>query len=139
VSKKRRRKSKAWLVTWEWASDSAKRDDKVAAVFSPHLGAKRVGDFIEFLYMTECSSLSEQMDYALRKVQNPYPARLGTTPEGNPWAGDITCGHHPFLFARLVDELAIERNTEGREVATWTERPKPWELRIGIWSDTTSE
>jgi hypothetical protein len=25
---------KAWLVTWEWAGDHARREDKVAAIFN---------------------------------------------------------------------------------------------------------
>jgi hypothetical protein len=133
-----RRKMKAWLVTWEWAIDNAKRDEKVAAVFSPHWGPNRVREFVEFLYMTENYTVSERMACALPKGQNPYPAEFGRTPEGIPWTGEIECGHHPFLFARLVDDLMVEFITDGEEKVTWKERPKPWERKIGIWREGTT-
>jgi hypothetical protein len=134
-----RRKMKAWLVTWEWASDQARRDEKVAAVFSPQLGPNRVREFVELLYMTEYYTVSERMTCALPKGHNPYPARFGQTPQGIPWTGEIECGHHPFLLARLVDDLTAELNADGKETVTWKERLKPWESKIGIWREGDPE
>jgi hypothetical protein len=42
-----------------------------------------------------------------------------------PWGGEIICGHNPYLRARLVDDLTIERNDDGKEEVNWKERPKP--------------
>jgi len=41
-----------------------------------------------------------------------------------PWSGEITCGHNPYLRARLVDDLTVERHEDGKEEVKWKERPK---------------
>ena len=46
-----------------------------------------------------------------------------------PGRGQIHCGHNPFLFAQLVDNLAVDCDAGGKEKATWQERPKPDILR----------
>jgi hypothetical protein len=51
LKRKASRKSRAWLVTWEWAGDHAKRTDKVVAIFGPRLGGERVRELVEFLYV----------------------------------------------------------------------------------------
>jgi predicted GNAT family N-acyltransferase len=128
VKRRKTRKIKAWLVTWEWIGDHAKRDDKVAAIFNPRFSAERVRELVEFLYLTQNSTLSERMNWARDKNLNPYLAQFHTL-DGVPWQGQIHCGHNPFLFARLVDDLAVECDAEGNERATWRERPKPDMLR----------
>jgi hypothetical protein len=115
---------KAWLVTWEWVGDHAKRDDKVAAIFDPRLGGARVREFVEFLYLTGYYTLSERIACAQHRAQNPYPAQFGQTLEGDPWEGEIYCGHNPYLRARLVDDLTVERDADGNERAVWKERTR---------------
>lgn len=124
MRKKRRPGIKAWLVTWEWCSEHAKRDDKVAAIFNPRLGAERIREYVQFMYASESYTLSERMDWALDKTKNPYPAQFGTL-DGVSWQGQIICGHNPWLEARLVDDLSVEVEPEGKEKPTWKERPKP--------------
>jgi hypothetical protein len=119
------RKMKDWLVTWEWCGDHAKRDDKVAAVFDPRFSGKRVRELVEFIYLSAMYSVSERAEYAKDKKRNPYPAGFGSTPVGAPWEGEIVCGHNPYLRARLVDDLTVERDGDGSEKASWKEHPKP--------------
>jgi hypothetical protein len=113
---------KIWLVTWEWGGEHARRDDKVAAIFSPRYSGERVRDLIERLYSADYS-LAEKLAYALEPRKNPYPAFFGAL-NGHIWTGEITCGHNPFLKGRLVDDFLIERQSDGREVTTWKERSK---------------
>jgi hypothetical protein len=115
---------KAWLVTWEWAGDHAKPADKVVAIFNPHFGGGRVRELVEILYMQSMASLSERVSWALDRSRNPYPAQFGRL-DNVPWGGEITCGHNPWLLARLVDDLTVEADADGKEHATWKERPKP--------------
>jgi hypothetical protein len=106
---------KAWLVTWEWVGDHAKRDDKVAAVLNSRLSESRVKKLVEFLYLNDSYAVSEKMAVAQRRRDNPYPAKVER--------GIITCGHHPFLQARLVDDLRVEYDGHGMDTAvTWKER-----------------
>jgi hypothetical protein len=91
---------KAWLVTWEWTSENAKRNDKIAAVLNSRLSSSKVKELIEFIYLSDSYSVSERMAIAQRKKDNPYRAKVER--------GHITCGHHPFLEGRLVDGLRVE-------------------------------
>lgn len=115
---------KAWLVTWEWIGDHAKRADVIAAVLNPRLSAERVRNVLELLYANEYYSLGERMAYAANRKKNPYPAVFGRV-DGVQWRGQITCGHNPFLFARLVDDLQLALDEHGAEQATWKEHPRP--------------
>jgi len=115
--KRRSRKIKAWLVTWEWIGNHARRNDKVAAILNPRLSAHRVRDFVELFYMNSQYSLSERLAYTASKRKNPYPARFI-----RPWHCEIECGHNPHLLARLVDDLAVERDEHGKEAASWKDR-----------------
>jgi hypothetical protein len=124
------RKFKAWLVTWEWLGDHAKRPDKVAEILDPRIRSERVRRIVELLYHRE-ASLSEKVAWRLRKRHQPYPAEF-TRLEGVQWMGEITCGHNPWLRARLVDDLTIKRGADGKETATWKDRHNPREVRKKI-------
>jgi hypothetical protein len=111
---------KAWLITWEWSGNHAKREDKIVAVLNSRLAISRVAELVEFLYLTECYTLSEKMAVAHRKRQNPYPAQHERGAKSGPL---IVCGHNPHLVARWVDELRVERDDNGRDIAVkWTTR-----------------
>ena len=74
--RKTNRKRKAWLVTWEWAGDHAKRADKVAAILNPRLGGDRVRELVEFLYMLDNSSLSEKLAGRRTEIEILTPRSL---------------------------------------------------------------
>jgi hypothetical protein len=57
------RSMKAWLVTWEWVGDHAKRGDKIAAVLNSRLSESKVKEIVEFLYLTDWYSISEKVSY----------------------------------------------------------------------------
>ncbi len=114
----------AWLVTRHWVADYPRWE--VAAIFSSRLGAGRVREFVELIYVTSgYFTLSEQLSMMWPRFgRTPYAAKFGQTKEGDPWAGEVTCGDDPYLKARLVDDLVIERDADGHEKAVWTERPR---------------
>ena len=111
---------KAWLVTWEWSGDHAQREQKVAAVFRPQLSGKRVRELVECLYSFSEYTPRERMAFGLGLSPNPYPARFGTL-DSISWEGVITCGHNPWLEARLVDDLVIDENDQ----PNYTPRKRP--------------
>jgi hypothetical protein len=116
----------AWLVTWEWTGDYAKADRKIAAVLNPHWSAERVRQYVEFIYVNSSYSISEQIRYAKNRSFNPYPAKFVSVEEDiPPWEGQITCGHNPCLFARLVNNLRSTGEPDEEAKVVWTERPKP--------------
>lgn len=111
---------KAWLVTWEWCGDHARREPRVVALFRPQLSGGRIREMVEFLYSQSEYSLRERFCWTFNPKANPYPAQFGSTIAGGTWEGEIICGHNPHLRARLVDDLTIEDNH-----AVWTERERP--------------
>ncbi len=127
---KAQRKFKAWLITWEWIGQHAKRPDKVAEILDPRLPPERVRQILELLYHRD-ALLGEKISWRLRKQRQPYPAEFVKV-EGLPWSGQIHCGHNPWLFARLVDDLQVVRDDNGNEKATWKNRYDPRDIREKI-------
>src|SRR5689334_17955929 len=123
---KKRKGLSAWLVTWEWSGDHAKRRDKVAEILDPRTSPERVRQIVELLYHRE-ASLSEKIAWRLRRHHQPYPAEFMRL-EGVQWAGEIICGHNPWLRARLVKNLILKTDLEGKESATWNDRYTPVEM-----------
>lgn len=109
---------KAWLITWEWTSDSAAVIDEVAAILSPRYSGDRVACIVEFLYAKRHATACEMAAFAGRPSKNPYRAGVG-----------ITCGHHPWLHGRKVDDLRVSKDPKsGVETVTWIE-PELYKLR----------
>jgi hypothetical protein len=125
---------KAWLVTWDWAGDHAAvpEQEVVAAILRPQTSPKTVKELMERLYAAHEFSAADKLS-AL--TYNPYPAHFGsltvnerlpsgaTRPLTAPFVGQIYCGHNPFLYARLVDNLRVD-NEVGIGLS-WDERPLP--------------
>lgn len=123
MGNKKKRGKAAWLVTRHWVADHPKWE--VAAILSRRLGGVRVREFVELLHVASYYALQEQLDIQWpRYGRTPYPATFGQTKEGDPWTGEILCGHDPFLRARIVDDLIVERDANGKERPVWKERPR---------------
>jgi len=105
------------------AGDHARRQEKIATILNSRFSGERVREIVERLHLAEYS-LSEKLAYALAPRANPYHATFGTL-SGHTWTGEIICGHNPYLKARFVDDFLIERHDDGKETATWSERPRP--------------
>jgi hypothetical protein len=120
---------KAWLVTWEWTGEHAAVTQPVASILDPRTGAGTVRQRVEQLYADSQYSLSERLALVRDRRSNPYPAKFDSVPPGVTYEGRITCGHNPFLYGRLVDDLKVECDVSGQERLVWKERPVP---KIGI-------
>jgi hypothetical protein len=109
---------RAWLVTRHWRADYPKWE--VAAILSGGLGGATVRGFVELLGFTSYYTLQEQaaMQWS-GPGRAPYPAQFN-----NLWQSEISCGDDPYLRARLVDDLMVERNADGGENVVWKERPR---------------
>ena len=120
------KKKKAWLVTWENAGKTKKdNSEDIVSIFDSRKSATKVKEFVEQYYISENYSLFEKATYATKSKNNPYPAEFEQIEGGGRWQGRITCGHNPFLFARVVENLVVVFSNNGNEVITWEEQPKP--------------
>ncbi|MCK4829553.1 hypothetical protein KA005_78230 [bacterium] len=91
---------RAWIITWEWMSDSASVVDSIAGIIDYRRSTKRIVDLVEFLYNLNTSNLSELAAYANNRKNIPYKAEVD-------FNGRITCGSHPFLYARQVQNIEV--------------------------------
>jgi hypothetical protein len=113
----RKKIMKAWLITWEWSGEAAAVADKVIGILNSRWPTERVSRIIEFLYNHCTSTVNEMAIYARSPNKNPYRAKRD-------FNSQITCGHHPWLWARLVDNLEVTVNTQTNiETISWNELP----------------
>jgi hypothetical protein len=104
----------AWVVSWV---GSHMRNKPPLAVLSYRLSHWTVRGIVELLYAVECYTPEEQLRFVKFPKDNPYPASVSPFQR-------ITCGHNPFLFARLVTDLHMQGDG-----LKWTEPPSERALR----------
>lgn len=119
--KKTKMKS-AWLITKEGTEISG----EVVAILNYRKSADYVRELIENLYIRENYSLHEKFTYARSRKNNPYPAEFVRFNDAR-WLNCITCGHNPYLLARLVHDLVIIADDLGNDRLEWKEIPIPKE------------
>jgi hypothetical protein len=106
---------KAWLVTWEAATEAVAVADPLAAILPSRWSADRVAKLAEILYARATGNASEVARYATPRGSNPYPGVVSDFEL-------VTCGHNPFLYARKVTALHVALDTDADlEVISWTE------------------
>ncbi len=119
---------KAWLVTWDWTGDAAAVADRIAAILPPGWGEDRVANIVEVLYARATSTLAELASYAKDPASNPYRP-MPVTINNVVHSERLTCGHHPWLYARKVSGLLVRCDPEtGLESIEWTE-PDTYRLK----------
>lgn len=80
---------------------------------------------LAILHLVSDFTLDEQAEMQWpRHGRIKYAARFGQTADGQPWECEVLCGNDPYLRARLVDDLTVERDADGKENAVWKERPR---------------
>jgi hypothetical protein len=121
---------RAWLVRWEWAGNHASVEQPVAAILSPRLGGERVRLAVEMLYASLSYTPYEMLAVARQYGSfNPYPAKFATTSVqvgGRTahvrWAGEIICGHNPWLAARKAYIWPLRDGSGGVD---WVDDERP--------------
>jgi len=116
----------AWLITWNHSGNHEQMGDTIAAILNYSLPAEEVREMMELLYVNKYASLSERLAYARDRKNNPYPAESDTT-DGVSVNTGITCGHNPWLYARIVENIILNIAVDGKESLAWKEceRPEP--------------
>ncbi len=126
---------RAWIITWEWMSDSAAVVDIIAGIIDYRRSSKRIIDLVEFLYNLRNSNLSELAGYAKNRKNIPYKAEVD-------FNSRITCGSHPFLYARQVKNIEVFIDTDSDiETIVWETFPtyEPTDTGPKMVSDSNKE
>lgn len=93
---------RAWLITWEWSGDHAKKTQKIISVLDYRIGDKRVKEYIEQIYADNYFTLEERVFYLKSPQKRPYYGKY------NGRSDKIICGHNPYIYARLVKDILID-------------------------------
>jgi hypothetical protein len=128
--KSKLKKTRAWLVTWEEiGTETMELSERIVNIFDSRLSAERIKDFIEDFYISTQYSPFEKVTFSNNRKNNPYPAEYFKI-NGIPWIARITCGHNPYLFARIVNNLTVVLNQPDQEIMSWEDLPIPENLRL---------
>ena len=104
------------------------RDDKIVAILDLLLSPFRVREWVELFYLNSAYGVGEHIYYALHREKEPHAA-VFTDGQLMRWPPVISCGHHPFHMAHLVECLTVERHEDGTETATCKDvRSKRWHM-----------
>ena len=106
----------AWLVTWEWMSESAEVADRIATILPSRWSPARVSDVVQNLYDLSGSNLDELASIARNPKNNPYKVKAVDN-----HADMLAVGAHPWLYARKVSKFSVHRLPSGFETASWLE------------------
>jgi hypothetical protein len=119
---------KAWLITWDWVGDHAAVTNPIVDVLSARTSIEDVRIHVARLYARERLSWSERLD--LVRYAKPESLITGVT-RGGGGRSHIDCGHNPFLWARVVDNLrVVESHDGGPETLAWDDITGPPPQRL---------
>ena len=115
----------AWLLTWEGTRGPAMSpDNQIVAILSGRLSTKSVEPIVDVLY-TRCALTADELTYLAhkRKDRQRQFKNPGTSPDR------FIYGHNPWIYARRVTDLVVERDeNQGLEHVSWTDPPE-WAVR----------
>lgn len=114
-----KKKKAAWLIFWN--SIPASEEDlgrEVLTIMDSRKSPERIEYFLEQTYIATQYGLREKMLYATRPKDNPYRATINQDHVRGRLIS-ITCGHNPWLEARSVRDLRLERAPDGHELLSW--------------------
>ncbi len=118
-----RKKKCAWLIYWE-SSERTLSNDNIIAILDSRKSDKFVRDFILQHYISKYTSLAEKIYYSSHLKDFPYQVVFEKI-QDVPWVGMMTCGHNPFIVARIVKNLTLSISDDGSEMLHWENMPKP--------------
>jgi hypothetical protein len=107
---------RAWLVTWEWSSDSAEVVDRVATILPSRWSEERVRDVVDHLYALHSHSTSELAELAKLGGRIPLSTRRRYRMDET-----MFFGSHPELCVRKVSGLRVDLLLSGFERISWIE------------------
>ena len=114
----RQKNVRAWLITWE---GNHGREDNIAMLLRPETAESRVAHLTAMLYANALGTFEDRLAYIVERdpFNHPYRPWRGS-PDGRELDGHFMCGANPYLYARRVEGITIEK-TERTEMLRWRE------------------
>jgi hypothetical protein len=116
------KKRNAWLITWESSRDDYFKDldrPRVVAILKPQLNPSTIKRILPILFTSESHlTFGEKISYSFSRRNSGWLR--------SDFNCVIYCGNNPWLQARIVKELWVERypETAWRQTLHWTEHTR---------------
>jgi hypothetical protein len=109
------KKTTAWVITWDWFADTRKPRRLILNILQLHQNASRVLEHMKLLYLnSELFLPSERLQFKDLKAWHGLIFQEGPR---------ILIGDDPILVGSFVNDLRIERLSDGEEIVRWTQPP----------------
>jgi hypothetical protein len=107
----------AWLLTWEGTDPAITDGRKLIAILSGRRALSFVRDLAKVLYLRNYGAAYDMSYFANRKGETFYACT-------KTWNGGFTIGKNPWVYARQVSELMVQRDESANtETVSWKEPP----------------
>src|SRR5437588_795129 len=107
------RKRAAWVITWDWFSETRKPRRLLLHILQPRWKVSRVLEHMKFLYLnSELFLPSERLRFLSEKAWRGLIHQEGPR---------IIIGDNPILVGSWVHDLRIERVAARGQVVRWTQ------------------
>jgi hypothetical protein len=108
----------AWIITRE----GTRRSTEVLGILSARKSAKKVKEYLEWLYaLLHCPASTHFDDAKYKKTFITYGAEFDRTNTGVPVSTLIRCGDNPWLVARLAKDASLVKVDGEASVMRWTD------------------
>lgn len=111
----------AWLLTWEGTEPETifDNDNKIVTILSGRTSSKSV-EFIVYVLYTRCLWTAGDLSYCANRRKEREKLYINAK-----HARGFLYGYNPWIHARQVTDLVIEKNEEdGLEHISWKEPPE---------------
>lgn len=117
------KKKRAWLVRWE-STEEPVQEQSIIAIFDSRKSSDFVADFVQQFYISHTCSIEEKVHYSSHSKEFPYQVEYERV-RGAPWLGSMSCGHNPFITARVVEHLSLATSKDGATSLHWLPVNRP--------------
>jgi hypothetical protein len=110
--------NRAWLVFWN-SSEAfvTTTTSNLVQALDPRFSDSRIRDFLELHYWSAEYTPRELLYYSTRRGKNPYRATANLTEDHRLLS--YTCGHNPWLEARICRDIMVFDDAAGCTTVTW--------------------
>ncbi len=108
------KKKSAWLVAWEGSEQRLARiaGPRILAFVDARKGVGAIREMIFAIYLAAGSLMPEEKLYYSLTVEGRRILRRDDT-------SCLRCGLNPYVTARLVDDIEVEKREDGARVVRW--------------------
>ena len=120
----KKNKKSAWIIYWNYAEKKFDQSH-IIAIFDSRNSNRCIESFIIHHYLAHQGTLEEKVYFSSHIKEYPYKVEYEKI-NGVKWSGSMSCGHNPFITARIVRNLCLSYKDKDDEIIHWDDfKPTP--------------